>query len=103
MSVLKLNLAELLEKYDNNIDSELSGGKGKKRPKKPKRKPKKPKRGESDDSESDESETSYGRGRGRGRGEGRGMRLQEEVEELKDVIAHLEEKILMLENRLDNL
>jgi hypothetical protein len=101
MSVLKLNLAELLEKYDNNIDSELSGGKGKKRPKRPKRKPKKPKRGESDDYESDESETSFGRGRGRGMR--LCLKLQEEVEELKDVIANLEEKILMLENRLDNL
>jgi len=146
MTVLKLNLVELLEKYklqqdegdyDSILDSELSGGKGKKRPKKPKRKSKKkkPKRSESDDyEESEESEEKgffakmfgskdksedisedsdlsrdrgigrgIGMGMGMGRGMGRGIRLQEEVDQLKDTIAILEEKVLMLSNQLDNL
>jgi hypothetical protein len=128
MSVLKLNLEELLENMNNKtslVDSELSGGKGKKRLKKPKRKSKKSTKGkknqkgflsnlfgsneEAEDSGESEyiedTESSMRPGMGMGRGMGRGMciKLKEEVEQLKDVIANLEEKILMLENRLDNL
>lgn len=106
--------------------SELSGGKGKKRPKRKSKKKKKKKKKKDDDNESepeeyddsdDYNDTEYsrnsdenydsprrmGRRQGMGRGQYRNFKLEEDMNQLKDTIVNLEEKILMLSNQLDNL
>jgi hypothetical protein len=102
MSIVKLNLRELLE--NSNIESEnseyvlyseLSGGKGKKRPIKPKR--------FNDDSDDGGGGGFFSKLFGIGKGKNQNLVLQQDVEQLKETVANLEEKILMLSNQLDNL